>query len=283
MIEFEEMWGSMDAAPGIFSVKFGSDKVNNTPHQFLTNGITVDSYFSPSDNTTNAISQAIRSADNDVQFALLTFTNNELGSAIVDRQSAGINVRGIIDNINDQGGEFDFLSNNGVAVTPDNVSKQTHHKYCIVDADGIDPLVVTGSHNWSGSAETRNDENTLIFHDADIANIYIQEFEARYCEALGLNNCLSSAEEILKNDFSFDAYPNPAVDMMNIQLDDSSLSDLQIRVYDMQGRAIFYELKAKGQNNLMYELNTSGFQSGNYILQLISDKKSAAKMISISK
>jgi len=57
-----------------------------------------------------------------------------------------------------------------------------HHKYLIVDNSdpSSDPLLLTGSHNWSSSAEYRNDENTLIVHDATIANIYYQEFTERF-------------------------------------------------------------------------------------------------------
>ena len=51
---------------------------------------------------------------------------------------------------------------------------------------GSDPVVLTGSHNWSASAEDRNDENTIIVHDATIANIYYQNFVKRFTDNLGL-------------------------------------------------------------------------------------------------
>ncbi|MCP4075596.1 MAG: hypothetical protein GY744_05380, partial [Gammaproteobacteria bacterium] len=38
------------------------------------------------------------------------------------------------------------------------------------------PVAITGSHNWSASAESINDENTLIVYDANIANQFHQEF-----------------------------------------------------------------------------------------------------------
>src|SRR5204862_4889516 len=61
-----------------------------------------------------------------------------------------------------------------------------HHKYLIGDEDNpANSFVVTGSHNWSNAANTVNDENTLIIHDEAIANLYLQEFAARYHEAGG--------------------------------------------------------------------------------------------------
>ncbi|HHS95329.1 MAG TPA: hypothetical protein ENJ45_01975, partial [Phaeodactylibacter sp.] len=191
-MEFEEMWGTDGPQPGIFNVRFGEDKSDNTPHLFMVGGHLVESYFSPSDNTSLELVRAVRSADDDLQFALLTFTYNELGTAVLTEHNEGTVVRGIIDNVNDQGTEFSFLQGNGVNVSPDNQSVITHHKYCIVDATNTasDPLVITGSHNWSTGAELRNDENTLIIHHPDVANIFLQEFEARWCEANGGTDCI---------------------------------------------------------------------------------------------
>ena len=51
--------------------------------------------------------------------------------------------------------------------------KSMHHKVIIVDGQ----IVITGSYNFSKSAKTRNDENTLILHNPEIAELYIEEFE----------------------------------------------------------------------------------------------------------
>ena len=53
-----------------------------------------------------------------------------------------------------------------VIVTPEN-------KVIIIDGQ----IVVTGSYNFSKSAKTRNDENTLILHSPEIAELYFDEFE----------------------------------------------------------------------------------------------------------
>ena len=65
--------------------------------------------------------------------------------------------------------------------------------------------MITGSHNWSAGAETRNDENTLIFHDELMANIYIQEFEARWCEVMGGAECTTTSQEEVNEIPGFDA------------------------------------------------------------------------------
>jgi phosphatidylserine/phosphatidylglycerophosphate/cardiolipin synthase-like enzyme len=242
----------------------------------------VESYFSPSDNTTIGIVNAVATADDDLQFAILSFTNNELGNAVLNAHNGGTAVRGIIDNINDQGSEYQYLLDNGVTVTPDNNTKQTHHKYCIIDAtnDTSDPQVVTGSHNWSASADTRNDENTLIFHDADMANIFLQEFEARWCEATGGSNCITSSEEINEID-GFDAtiFPNPAFDQSNIKMELEEQNDVIINVWDFNGRMLQSSILRDVQGEVMEPLYLNGMPSGKYIVTFkINDKIASRKL-----
>ncbi len=177
--EFEEMWGSTGPQPNTANSKFGAAKTDNTPHQFVIDGIPVELYFSPSDGTTSHIVTAVNSANTDMQFAMLTFINNDLGDAVIARHQAGVDVKGIIENIYYIGSEYSSLVSAGVNVLSHFTTLYfMHHKYGIVDANNItsDPLVITGSHNWTSSAETDYDENTLIIHSAEIAGMYFEEF-----------------------------------------------------------------------------------------------------------
>lgn len=282
--EFNEMWGTDGPDPLLWNLKFGEDKADNTPHLFNVNGMTVESYFSPSDNTTIAISNAIETANDDVQFAMLTFTNNELGSTVLNTHNDGVAVRGIIDNINDQGSEYTYLLNSGVNVTPDNNTKQTHHKYCVIDATNpaSDPKVVTGSHNWSGSADTRNDENTLIFHDEDIANIFLQEFEARWCEAIGGSNCVTSSNELNEIDgFSATIFPNPAVDQTMIKMNLEEQNDMIINVWDFNGRMLQSSILRDVKGEITEPLFLTGLPSGTYIVTFRIDDKIATRKLEV--
>ncbi|MBW8049972.1 MAG: T9SS type A sorting domain-containing protein [Cytophagales bacterium] len=192
-LEFEEMWGDTSATPNSGNAKFGPDKTNNTPHEFIIGGRLVELYFSPSDNTTSNILNAISSSNNDLEFALLSFTRNDLGTAVLNAHNGGVNVKGIMENQNDLGSEYTYLTTNGVNLLSHmSVPFMLHHKYAVIDAtnSASDPTLITGSHNWSTSAETKNDENTLFIHDEVVANMYLEEFMARYCE---LTACLVSS------------------------------------------------------------------------------------------
>ena len=75
--------------------------------------------------------------------------------------------------LSNTGGEYQNLLENGIDVRLDGNPKSMHHKVIIIDGE----IVVTGSYNFSKSAKTKNDENTLILHSPEIAELYIEEFE----------------------------------------------------------------------------------------------------------
>ena len=226
-LEFEEMWGGV----------FGHNKEDNTPHKFLVGGSEVELYFSPSDQPTSKINKALESTDHSIAFALLSFTRSDLAQTIIDKNSQfGIGARGIMEQENGTGSQYADLLSNGVGMRSHaGIQHQIHHKYAIVDANviGSDPLVITGSHNWSNNAENNSDENTLIIHDHVIANIYLQEFERRWCE-LQTGGCTTSdlyglsASEIIIS-------PNPSKGKVNIKTD---LLIKDIYLYSIDGRLI---------------------------------------------
>ncbi|MBT7896737.1 MAG: hypothetical protein HN564_07040 [Flavobacteriales bacterium] len=222
-LEFEEMWSGI----------FGSNKQDNTPHNFMVNGKHIELYFSPSDQTTSHILEVINSVDYSLEFALLDFTRDDLGDAIIDiHNNFGTNVRGIVESENTTGSEFPSLNSAGVNIkSHTGIPHTIHHKYAIADADILasDPILLTGSHNWSNNAENNSDENTLIIHDHITANIYLQEFTKRFNE-------LSSTSVI--NDFieiDVNVFPNPSFGQVNIQ---SDLRIYSINIYQEDGKLI---------------------------------------------
>jgi phosphatidylserine/phosphatidylglycerophosphate/cardiolipin synthase-like enzyme len=54
-----------------------------------------------------------------------------------------------------------------------------HHKVFIID----EKIVITGSYNFSSSAERTNDENVVILFDPQIAAQYLAEFRRVDAEA----------------------------------------------------------------------------------------------------
>lgn len=190
-IEFEEMWGSTGSTPDAGKARFGFNKKNNTPHELMVAGKRVECYFSPTDGVNSRIVQTINTTDNDLSIATMLITRTEMADAIAAQKTAGAAVNVIT---NTEGNNSTVVNSIltaalGTHYTFDDVSSGIlHHKYMIVDQDApaSDPILFTGSHNWSAAADNDNDENTLIVHDATIANIYYQNFVQRFVENDGV-------------------------------------------------------------------------------------------------
>lgn len=279
-LEFEEMWGGSGPNPAIFGVKVGDQKSDNTPHNFIIGGDLVECYFSPSDNTTNAITNALRTAETDVQFATLTFTMNDMRDALIDLHNDGVEVRGLIENINDQGGDYGDLLNAGVDVKDHPATHDIHHKYAIIDASNptSDPQVVTGSHNWSASAENSNDENTLIIHSAIVANVFLQEFEARWD---GLLESVKGVKSI--PGFEAQILPNPVQDMAQIQMDIEQTNDVVVTLWTLDGQQLRSNILRKVNGKELLEMNVNSYPSGNYMVTFQIGNAIMAKQLIIQK
>ncbi len=234
-LEFNEMWGSTGDTPDPALAKFGEDKADNTPHCFTIAGRPTELYFSPSDGTARQIQKRIDAAENELAFAVLVFTENSLGTAVKEAHDRGVDVKGIIDYVEFNGSELDFLVNSGVNVIDYQNADGTqwpdgptlHHKYAIVDyMTGDHPTLITGSHNWSASANSIHDENTLIIEDATLANIYYQEFSARFNGVM--NSTTGIAWTALK------VHPNPSSDLISFDIPEQGV----LQLINVQGQVI---------------------------------------------
>lgn len=273
-MEFEELWGGSGATFNASNSRVGAAKTDNTPHIFNIGGRVVESYFSPSDNVTAKISGSIYSADNDLEFCILAFTRNDIGTAVRNRHQSGIAEHGLMENINDNGSEFSYLTSVGVNLLADNQPTALHHKYAIVDAGDVnsDPLVVTGSHNWTTAAESRNDENTLIIHDATIANIFLQEFALRWCQINNNVGCalpfarFNNTTTLPRLEEGLTIYPNPASQLVYLELDEVAEEVLTIEIYNLAGQLLGEEQQTiQGKTT---SLDVSHLWNGSYILRV---------------
>jgi hypothetical protein len=74
-----------------------------------------------------------------------------------------------------------------------------HHKFVVIDAEGAQPIVYSGSANMSENSEHRNDENLLEIRDARIAAIYLAEFLRLYehyrARALAIAHTIRGADK----------------------------------------------------------------------------------------
>lgn len=245
-VEFNEMWGSDSDTPDQQNSRFGMRKRDNTPHRFNVKGIPIALYFSPSDQTALHIKEELDRATSSVNIAMLTLTRSDLAQELVTLKSSSVKVRVILDNNTDTGTQFPFLQANGIDIRLKGtaITGLLHHKYAIIDADkaSTESRVITGSYNWTNSAETVNSENTLIIFDRQIANEFLQEFKSRYIEAGGSDAITGISENKINQEMSaFELkqnYPNPFNPSTTIEFRLLEDSYLDIDVYNILGQKI---------------------------------------------
>lgn len=262
-LEMDEMWGSSGPMPNPAVARFGAAKRDNTPHEHLIGGRRVASYFSPSDRTTLRIQDALASADQQLSFALLTVTRDDLGLEILDVWNRTAQVRGMVQNTGDQSSEFPMLAAAGVPVVKHSAGHILHHKYAVVDPSDpdADPMVVTGSHNWSNAAEQSNDENTLIIRDYAISRLFQAEFERRWA----LN---SVSVQQAANMADYGVFPNPFCADLYVKRPEG---EVRFWLMDPMGRVRAEGVLAPDQA----VLRVPGLESGSYFLKLIGQHGTA--------
>jgi len=163
---------------------------------------------------------------------------------VIALHQQGKEVRVIIEDEESSSEALMKLTQAGVDIAIHDPSSIFHHKYAIIDEGypDSDPQVVTGSHNWTWSADNINDENTLILHDQSMTNIFRQEFEARWKE---LNP--SSTQEI--STYTIEAYPNPATG--EIHFHNPTSQTCNVVLYDIHGHWLFSEIVHASQTSVV--------------------------------
>lgn len=162
---------------------FGPDTLSNTPHPQLTiDSVPLEVYFSPDDGVAARLVRLLRGAETSIYFMAYSLTADDFGDIIRQKAKDGLRVFGVMDESqvkSNKGGEFDPFQQAGLRVYKDGNPGQMHHKVIIID----EKIVITGSYNFSASAERTNDENVVIFFDEQIAAQYLAEFERVYLRA----------------------------------------------------------------------------------------------------
>jgi len=266
------MWGSNTMTPDAVVSKFGPYKTDNTPHTYIIGGKTINSYFSPSDNTNTKIIATINTANTDIDVATMLITRSDISNALIMKYNSGLtNVNVVVDSQNPSGNQIttlqsSLLANHAVVYTNSGI---LHHKFMVVDNfnSASDPLVLLGSHNWSSSAENKNDENTLIVHDLNIANQYYQAFAYLYQDAGGV--IMLANPEFTTTEFAL--YPNPTTGIVTLEANATALNDVSVTVYDALGKSVF----TNQYTTLLHEdISISNQAAGLYFVNIRSNGKS---------
>lgn len=170
--EFQEMWNG----------QFGPRAPSTVGSQWvILDGTPIQVLFSPEDKAMASLIALVRDAQTSIRFLAFSFTDSPLAQMMVARANAGVDVRGVFETFGSSGvsSQLRTLWCAGLSVRQDGNASFLHHKVIIID----NSIVVTGSLNFSANADGANEENVVILDNAEIADLYLQEFERLWSQS----------------------------------------------------------------------------------------------------
>ncbi len=292
--EFEEMWGSHNNVNNPSQAKFGAAKSDNTPHVFNVNGKRVEIYFGPSDGCTAKFINLLNNEPNkSINFCIYSFTQFTIANKMKAKYNLpNLMVRGVFDQSNASNTLYQEMKGIGGSSPwnpPARVYLETfnglmHDKYTIIDADLMtsNPVVETGSFNYTNAADQGNDENMMFIYDSLIANQYYQDFVKRITDAGGSVDIKRTSFNIPENFRISQNFPNPFNPSTQFKLYIPNNAVVKVVIHDILGRQVGNLIDRQieaGEYTLNW--NASSLPSGVYFYQLIANgvKLDVKKMV----
>jgi phosphatidylserine/phosphatidylglycerophosphate/cardiolipin synthase-like enzyme len=131
----------------------------------------IAAYFSPHGGCTQAIVSAIGAAKKSILVEAYSFTSKPIAQALIAAHQRRARVLVLLDQseLSDPYSVAKLLHQNGIPLFINSAFRIAHSKIMILDGSSV----ITGSFNFTKSAETSNSENLLIIsHAPDLAQKY---------------------------------------------------------------------------------------------------------------
>lgn len=146
-------------------------------HRYIKKNIKI--YFSPKEKFENIIIDLLKNAKKKIHFLAFSFTSKPIAGMLQKKYQEGLEIKGVFDksqNKAQKSSRYEYLKNNNMDVRIDGGGGKLHSKVFIID----DNIVITGSYNFSSAANKKNNENSIVIYDDNIAKKYEQEFKKIY-------------------------------------------------------------------------------------------------------
>lgn len=142
--------------------------------------------FTPGQRCDSLIINAIDNAQRTIEVQAYQLTSTPISSALAKANRRGVKVRIILDKSQYRHNGYSsavYFMNQHIPVWIDRKPAIAHNKVIIIDND----IVITGSYNFSKSAQYRNAENILIIKSDVVARDYKDNFVKRLSVSEKLN------------------------------------------------------------------------------------------------
>jgi phosphatidylserine/phosphatidylglycerophosphate/cardiolipin synthase-like enzyme len=121
--------------------------------------------FTPDDNAGALIADAIHSARSEIYVQAFSFTHRRIADALIAARRKGLRVEVIADaeqTYKIPTSVIGHLARGGVPVYLDGEHTSAHNKVMVIDPQSPEPILITGSFNFTHAGQYRNAENVLM-------------------------------------------------------------------------------------------------------------------------
>ena len=144
--------------------------------------------FSPADDPQALILRVIADAQESIHVHAYVFTSRAIARGLIDAHRRGVNVKVLADaGMNKRGGANAALPqmlDAGIPLAFETDFAAAHNKVLIVDPGSVGCTVLTGSYNFTWSAQNRNAENVLVLRDnCALVDLYLRNWERHHAAA----------------------------------------------------------------------------------------------------
>jgi len=174
-----------------------------------------DIYFSLYDNPRKEIIKNINQAEAFINIAMYIFTDRDIALPLVKAQERGVKVRLYLDQEQTVYlySQSRFLVQKGIKTRISTNNYIMHNKFAIID----NRILLTGSYNWTFSANHRNDENLMVIDDPDVISRYQNYFEKLWFNKYSRQRTQALYEKAKPNLLnSLPSYAKPEPQIINI-------------------------------------------------------------------
>ncbi len=129
---------------------------------------TVEVLFTPWDDAEGAIVRALGEARKSIHMQAYLLTSRSIAKALQEAKARGVAVEILADREMLEKSDkslLPLLREGGIPVWLETRYAAAHNKVILIDAAQADAIVITGSYNFTWSAQARNAENLLILRD----------------------------------------------------------------------------------------------------------------------
>ncbi|PKN56876.1 MAG: endonuclease [Deltaproteobacteria bacterium HGW-Deltaproteobacteria-14] len=134
-----------------------------------------EALFSPGGAIVERVAAMFDAARHAVDVCVFTITDDRIARAMNRAHQRGVKLRVVTDDdkSHDLGSDVAKLEQRGVRIRDDRSDVHMHHKFAIFDGN----RVLTGSYNWTRSANDHNFENAVVLSDPGLVRQFQTEFD----------------------------------------------------------------------------------------------------------